>query len=125
MADVRLERVNAVIPYRLIDAILERDFSWTQLRILLALVQLTDGMRRPTERLSTSLLAQHAGMRAPSDSQRASGSFRQSLRELVVAGVILEPERGVFAIERDVTRWRILPDPTDCGTGPSQQRVAS
>jgi hypothetical protein len=65
-------------------------------------------MRGQTARLSTSLLAHYAGMRAVSDSKRASGAFRQALRELVDSGVVLEPERGVFAIERDFTRWREL-----------------
>jgi hypothetical protein len=124
MADVRLEYSKAVLSYELIEAILGRDFSRTQLCILLALIRQTDGMRRRTGRLSVSSLACYAGMRAVSGLQRPSGSFRQSLRELVVAGVVLEPERGIFAIEPDAALWRELRGRTKSDPG-LRQRAAS
>jgi phage replication O-like protein O len=101
MADVQLEHGHVRIANRLVEAILDAEFTGAQVRILLALARLTYGWRKRTASVSVVELANLAGL-------SGTGGFRRAFHDLIRNGVILEMKEGrtlTYAIQKDFVAW--------------------
>ena len=104
MADVQLEHGHVRIANRLFEAILDAEFTATQVRILLGLVRLTYGWRRRTVTIGQAALARAVHL-------NPGGTFRAALRELVTEGVVIQVEQGkgdapsTLMLQKDFTQW--------------------
>lgn len=91
-------------PNRLFEALVEAPFNDVQRRLVMVIARQTIGWGKHTVEISTPELARAV-------EHEATGSFRSSLSELVVAGVLEQVVRGdgkvrsVYRLEPNFERW--------------------